>query len=137
MMTFDAQKISKEVWRFVQEMNRLWTEAGTPEKLRDYFHPSMITIAPSERLRIEGQEACVNAWRQYVETTNILDWKEIDPKIQIYGEGNFAVVSYYFDLSIEMKDQHIDIGGRDMLVLAKEDGHWWVIADQFSPFPAS
>jgi hypothetical protein len=27
------------------------------------------------------------------------------------------------------------MGGRDMLVLVREDGRWWVVADQFSPYP--
>jgi hypothetical protein len=62
-------------------------------------------------------------------------WKEIDPKVQVYGNGKFAVVTYYFDMSFDMVGQTIKMGGRDMFALVNEDGKWWVVADQFSPYP--
>ncbi|NOX89264.1 MAG: nuclear transport factor 2 family protein [Calditrichaeota bacterium] len=75
------------------------------------------------------------AWKAFVEATNIHYWKGIDPKIQIYGDGKFAVVTYYFDISFDMGGQTIKMGGRDMLMLVKENGKWWVVADRFSPIP--
>lgn len=60
-------------------------------------------------------------------------WEEIDPKVQIYGDS--AVVTYYFDMTFEMGGQLIEMGGRDMFVFVKENGKWWAVADQFSPYP--
>ena len=124
-----------EVWQFIQEMNRTWTVEKAPEKLVNYFHEEMVAITPTGRNRVEGREDCVAGWKQFVDNTEIHFWKEIEPKVQIYGEGNFAIVTYYFEMSFEMMGRTINMGGRDMFSLVKEDGQWWVVADQFSPDP--
>ena len=62
-------------------------------------------------------------------------WKELEPKVQVYGAGKFAVVTYYFDMSFDMGGRTINMKGRDMLSLVNENGKWLVVSDQFSPFP--
>jgi hypothetical protein len=63
----------------------------------------------------------------------IHSWKQIDPKIQIYG--NTAVVTYYFEISFERGGQKIDFAGRDMYVFIMEGNRWLAVADHFSPNP--
>jgi len=36
-----------------------------------------------------------------------------------------------------MGGQTVTMGGRDMMSLVNENGRWWVVADQFSPYPVS
>jgi hypothetical protein len=38
-------------------------------------------------------------------------------------------------MSFDMAGQTVTMGGRDMFVMVKEDGKWWVVADQFSAYP--
>jgi hypothetical protein len=38
-------------------------------------------------------------------------------------------------MALEAGGQMIEMGGRDMFVFVKEDGRWWAVADQFSPYP--
>ena len=61
-------------------------------------------------------------------------WREIEPLVQLYGDT--AVVTYYFDMAFDMGGRTIELGGRDMFVFVKENGRWWAVADQFSPYPA-
>ena len=128
-------KIEEEVWRIVQALNRAWTVDGNADALADYFHENMVAITPTDRERVEGRNACVAGWKAFVEATKIHYWKEIDPKVQLYGDGKFAVATYYWDMSYDMAGQTINMGGRDMFALVNERGKWWVVADQFSPSP--
>ena len=131
----EESKIEEEVWQTVQALNRAWTVEGNADALADYFHENMVAITPTDRERVEGRNACVAGWKAFVEATKIHYWKEIDPKVQLYGDGKFAVVTYYWDMSYDMGGQTINIGGRDMFALVNERGKWWVVADQFSPYP--
>ncbi|NOX89874.1 MAG: nuclear transport factor 2 family protein [Calditrichaeota bacterium] len=131
----EESKIKEEVWQTVQALNRVWALEGNADELNNYFHEDMVAITPTAPERIEGRDACVAGWKAFVEATKIHYWKEIDPKIQIYNNGKSAVVTYYFDMSFDMGGQTIKMGGRDMFMLVKEDQKWWVVADQFSPYP--
>jgi ketosteroid isomerase-like protein len=129
----DIQDKSKnEVWKTLKDMNKTWTE-GNPDDLKNYFHADMVAITPTDKKRREGREACVADWVEFSKTAKILSWKEIDPKIQVYG--NTAVVTYYFEISFERGGQKIDFGGRDMYIFVREANRWWAVADHFSPNP--
>jgi len=55
-------------------------------------------------------------------SSKINSWEEISPKIQPYGDGKFAVVTYYFDMSFDLGGQTINMKGRDMFSLVNENG---------------
>jgi hypothetical protein len=129
-------EIEKNVWQTVQTLNRAWTVDNNPEKLRDFFHKDMVAVTATDRDRLEGADACVAAWQAFSNSTKINRWREIDPKIQIYGDGKFAVVTYYFEISFDIGGRTIEMSGRDMFSFVNENGKWWVVADQFSPYPA-
>jgi len=50
--------------------------------------------------------------------------------------GDTAVVTYYFEGEFEIAGQRVTLGGRDMFVFVRENGRWWAVADQFSPYPS-
>jgi hypothetical protein len=125
-------KSKKEVWKTVRDLNDAWTK-GNPNDLKKYFHKEMVAITPTDIKRREGREACIQDWLEFSKIAKIHNWKEIDPKIQIYGQT--AIVTYYFELSFEREGQMIDFEGRDMYVFIMEDNRWLAIADHFSPNP--
>ena len=124
--------IKDEVWITLRSLNDAWTK-GNPNDLKEYFHKNMVAITGTDRERIEGREACVASWSDFANNAQFQYWKEIDPKIQMYGDT--AVVTYYFDMSFSLGGQTIDMGGRDMFMFVKEGGKWWAVADQFSAYP--
>ena len=128
---FDDQ-LKQEVWRTLRALNDAWTE-GNPKDLTNYFHKDMVAITATDRERLEGRDACVAAWSAFAQAARIHHWREGDPKIQIYGDT--AVVTYYFDMSFDMGGRKVDMGGRDMFVFVRQNGKWWAVADQFSPYP--
>lgn len=121
-----------EVWTVLRELNDCWTK-GDATNLSNFFHKDMVAITPTDRERREGREACVAGWAGFAQMAKICQWVENDPQIQLYG--NTAIVTYYFNMEFEMGGQRIQMGGRDMFVFVKENGKWWAVADQFSPYP--
>jgi hypothetical protein len=127
--------IQKQIWEVIREMNRKWTAEKNAEELKNYFHKDMVAVTATNRKRIEGRENCVASWKNFSDNAKIHFWKESEPKIQVYGKDEFAIVNYYFDMSFDMGGQTMNMKGRDMLSLVNEDGKWWIVADQFSAFP--
>ncbi len=127
--------LEDQIWQTIQSLNHAWTVEGNTEKLREYFHKDMVAITATDRERLEGREACIASWKAFVEATKIHHWHAVAPKIQLYGNGKTAVVTYYYDMSFDLDGQTKRLGGRDMFVLVNENGHWWVVANQFSDNP--
>ena len=127
-----ADDAKREVWVTLRNLNDCWTKADGKD-LVHYFHEQMVAITPTDRLRREGRDACVAGWVAFARCATIHRWREIDPRIQIFGDT--AIVSYYFDLSFDMGGQPVQMGGRDLFTFVKENGKWWAVADQFSPYP--
>ena len=131
----DEPTIKEEVWQTVQALNRAWTIEGNADKLKNYFHEQMVAIPGNGRSRLEGREACIAGWKAFAEAAKIHYWREIDRKVQLYGDGKFAVVTYYYEISFDMGGQTFTEGGRDMFALVHDDGKWWVVANHFSSYP--
>jgi hypothetical protein len=131
----NEQDLKQDVWRAVQDVNRAWTTEGNADKLRRYFHPQMVAVTPAARLRLEGGDACTAGWTGFMQAAKILSWAETDPRIDLYGDGRFAVVTYYYEGTFEFNGQPQTLGGRDMMALILEDEGWRVVADHFSPYP--
>lgn len=108
-------RAKEEVWQTIQTLNRLWTVEGNADELREYFHRDMVAITPTDRNRLEGRDACVAGWKAFATAAKIHYWKETDPRVDLYGNDSFAVVTYYFDMSFEMGGQTVKMGGRYVL----------------------
>ncbi len=128
-------QLQKEVWDTVLTINKTWAVDQDFDKLDKFFHENMIAISPNDRERLEGGKVCVTAWRTFAQSVEIKYWNEINPEVVLYHDDTLAIVSYYYDISYKQRGRSIDITGRDLFTLIKEDGRWQVISNQFSPFP--
>ena len=131
-MTTTQDKARREVWETLRQLNDCWTKADGKD-LVHYFHERMVAVTPTDRLRREGRDACVAGWVEFAAHAKIHRWQENDPQIDVFGDT--AIVSYYFDMSVDMGGHTIPMGGRDLFTFVKEKGKWWAVADQFSPYP--
>lgn len=131
----DTQKITGEILATIHAMNRCWTEGWHEEQFRNYIHPEAVAIVPSEPGRLDGKEAYVAGWRGFATASTIHEWRERDPKVQVYNGGKSAVVTYLFSISFTAGTEEVMMQGRDMFFLVKEGRKWQIVADQFSPEP--
>lgn len=127
-----SDDIRRDVWTTLRKLNDCWTKSDGKD-LVHYFHPNMVALTPSDRLRREGRDACVAGWVGFAAQARIHHWREIDPQIQLYGDT--AIVSYYFDMSCDIGGQTLHLTGRDLFTFVKENGRWWAVSDQFSSYP--
>ncbi len=131
----EMSRQQEEVWTIISSLNKAWTKDGSVDAVKKYFHNEMVALTPNDRLRLDGSAACISSWNAFASNAKVLSWKEIEPKVQIYGDGRFAVATYYFDISFVMQGQTMTTGGRDMFVLVNEGGEWRIVADHFSASP--
>lgn len=124
----------QDIWRTVRAMNDAWTK-GNPDDLVNFFHPHMVAVTATDRLRRLGQAECLAGWKGFAQAATIHYWTETEPLIQVYGDS--AVVSYYFDMAFTMGGQRIEMGGRDLFFFVREQGRWWAVADQYSAYPSA
>jgi hypothetical protein len=122
----------EEIWATIRAANDAWTR-GDPNELRKHFHPQMVAITPVDRLRLDGAEVCVAGWKTFAESCRIESWREIDPLIRVFADS--AVVSYYYEIIFWIGGQRVEQAGRDLFFLVRQEGVWWIVADQFSGYP--
>lgn len=122
----------REIWSTIRALNDAWTQ-GNPDDLAQFFHPRMIAVTPVDRLRRDGAAACIAGWKGFAEAARIYRWQEFDPLIRVYSDA--AVVAYYYEIDFDMGGRRIEQSGRDLFFLIRENGRWWVVADQFSSYP--
>jgi len=120
----------------IRSMNRCWTESWNEPAFRHYIHQDAVAIVPTTPGRLDGREAYVAGWKGFALAATINSWTETDHRVQFYGEGKCAVVTYLFSITFSMGGQEQTLRGRDMFFLVREDDHWLVAADQFSQEPA-
>jgi len=131
----DTKKITDQILATVRAMNRCWTAGWHEEEFGQYIHPDAVAIVPSEPGRLEGREAYVAGWRGFAQAAVIHEWKETDPRVQIFNNGRCAVVTYLFTITFAYGTAKETMQGRDMFFLVKEGRKWLIVADQFSPQP--
>jgi ketosteroid isomerase-like protein len=124
----------REVIAFIKALNACWTK-GNVEQLRSYIHADMVAITPMDRNILQGRNACLASWKKFTEMAKIFSWEEKDIQVRLFADT--AIVTYYYDMLIEMGGNELALSGRDMFTLIREGGRWWAVADQFSPYPTS
>ncbi len=131
-MNQEADK--REVIAFIKALNACWTK-GNVEHLRGYIHENMVAITPMDRNILQGRDACFASWKKFTEMAKIFRWEEKDIQVRLFADT--AIVTYYYDMLVEMGGKELTLSGRDMFTLIRKGGRWWVVADQFSPYPTS
>ena len=131
----DTTDPAREIEAMLRAMNRCWTETWNEKAFRQYIHPDAVAIAPSTPGRLEGRDAYVAGWRDFVHATTIRRWNETGHHIHIYAGRQCAVATYFFTITFALGGHEQTMNGRDMFFLVRENGQWLVAADQFSPEP--
>lgn len=117
-------RVRSEVLRTVEELNHSWTAERDLDKLKNFFHPTLRTS------RNRGLPGGAAARKQLMDAGQIEGWKMSDPKVQLYGENNFAIVNYFYEMTVLVAGRSLFYNGWDMLALVKDNGRWWIVADQ-------
>ncbi|MFC1564464.1 nuclear transport factor 2 family protein [candidate division KSB1 bacterium] len=127
--------LESKIWQVVQAHNKAWTVLEDLDEQMKYVHDDIVFITPSDKYPIEGKDAYIESYENWINSAEVHFFKELDHKVRITGNGTSAIVTYNIDMSFLYNGEEAAFQGRDMMFLIFERGKWLIAADVYSPFP--
>jgi hypothetical protein len=135
MFSPTAPNDHEDLRRLLKRINDAWRQ-GRAGELGEYFHEDMVIVGPGLQPLGKGREVCVKSYQDFAQSATILDYKDSDPAIEVWGDT--AVASFGWEITYEMKSQTSRDVGQDLFVFRRENHTWRAVwrAVLFSPQPA-
>ena len=129
----DSGDAAKEVWEVVKAHNKAWSELEDITAQMKYVHEDVVFIKPPFKEIFVGKEKYKADYEEWMLHAKVEYFHEINPVIKVYGNGNFALVSYNIDMAFTYDDAVVnDWKGADFMTLVKEKGKWLITSDMFA-----
>jgi len=120
-------------WNTVKTINRYWAITEDIDSLSMYLHKDMVIYFPGGKERMEGKEAILESYREYMQSAETLSLEENEPLVQVYNNDKTAVVTYFSVLQIKTKEGEIQtFRSKDMYTLIFENNRWYAVAQHYS-----
>ena len=124
---------AKQVWETVKAHNKAWAVLEDINDQLKYVHDDVVFIKPPFKEILKGKEKYKEDYEKWIQHAKVNYFHEVNPVIKIYGNGNFAIVTYNINMSFIYDDEVVnDWKGADMLTLVKENGKWLITSDMFT-----
>ena len=129
----NSQDAAKEVWKVVKAHNKAWAEQEDINEQMSYVHEDVVFInAPFKEIKV-GKEKYKASYEEWMLHAKVDYFHEINPVVKVYGNGNFALVSYNIDMAFTYDDAVVnDWKGIDFMTLVKEKGRWLITSDMYA-----
>lgn len=116
----------------IRRINNAWLNRRMDE-LRDCLHAAMVGVAPGFQARIEGREACLKSYDDFMGAAVVDEFRESEPTIDVCGDT--AVATFGWEMAWTMNGRSHRESGHDLFVFAREDGRWWAVWRTMLPAP--
>src|SRR3977135_4119090 len=83
----------REIWELVRRSNRAWV-SGAAHEVAALFDVAAVVIAPGLQGRVEGRDAIVRSYEDYIHHARTHSFEEEEHSID--GFGDLAVGTYRF-----------------------------------------
>jgi uncharacterized protein (TIGR02246 family) len=113
-----------EIRELIKRLNDAWV-LGQPGELAQFFREDIVMVRPDFTQRTEGRDACVASYEEFCKQAAILDFKLLEPIIDVFGDT--AVASYAYEISYEMGGERFKDSGRDLFVFIRQDNKWQAV----------
>jgi len=110
--------------KFVEDMDRCWRE-GRFHDLETFLADDVVMISPDGKTRLEGLAAAVESYREFT-TSSLVEHYAPSDYIITY-RGDTAVIEYRWEMAWTSAGVDYNDTGREVLVLAAQEGRWRVI----------
>jgi uncharacterized protein (TIGR02246 family) len=116
----------REIWELVRRGNRAWT-AGAAHEVANLFDESAVVVAPGLQGRVQGRDAIVRSYADYVHHARTHSFEELEHSVDVFGD--LAVVTYRFAIryTLNGEDAEHDETGQEVLVLRRGPSGWKAI----------
>jgi ketosteroid isomerase-like protein len=115
----------QDVLKVVGQLSAAW-RAGDVTALRALLDERAVFVQPGFAGRLEGREACVDSFRRFVASVELIDYSEDEVQADVWADT--AVVSYRWRMAFSPPGGKIRReAGRDLLTLRRKAGRWVVV----------
>jgi predicted lipid-binding transport protein (Tim44 family) len=105
----------------MRHINRAWLD-GQVQELAPLVHSEMVMVFPDFAGRIQGREAFLSGFREFLQNATIQEFRDHDHHVDVAGDT--AVVTFRYDMAYERSGQRYRATGRDLWVFQKQDKAW-------------
>ena len=116
----------REIWELIRRSNRAWL-AGAAHEVANLFDEDAVVIAPRLQGRMEGRDAIVRSYEDYVHHARTHAFEELEHQIDVFGDSAVATYRFTVRYTIEGEDAEHDETGQEVLVFRRSAGGWKVI----------
>lgn len=116
-----SQDLKNEIRQTVEGINET-SRKGNIEALKRFCHKDMVIVPPGFVQRAEGRDTYLKSVEDFCDTSAVLEYKVLSPKIDIFGD--VAVVYYRYEKKWEMDGKTFSEKGNDVMVLSRNEGKW-------------
>jgi uncharacterized protein (TIGR02246 family) len=116
----------REIWNLIRASNRAWTE-GDLAAVADFFDEGAVLVKPGLGGRVEGREAIVKSYEDYVHHAQTHAFEEQEHCVDVVGDTAVATYRYAIRYTMKNEDQERDESGQEVLVLKRSGEAWKAI----------
>ncbi|MFQ5584944.1 MAG: nuclear transport factor 2 family protein [Calditrichia bacterium] len=124
MTTRINENAREKIRELLKNITAAWIN-GCPEDLEKYFFEDMAIIQSNLQPLGEGRESCIDSYLDFLEQAKILEYRESDHKILLWGDT--ALAGYSFEIRYEMNHQIYHESGRDVFGFLCRDRKWGAV----------
>lgn len=105
-------------------INDAWRNRRTGA-LRELFHESMTIVPPGLTEPVEGREACIKSYDDFLGVADVEEYWEASPTVETWGDT--AVATFGWEMAWTMHGRSQNESGHDVFVFTRQDGRWWAV----------
>jgi len=125
------QHVREEIRQLLRSINQAWTQGHT-EDLALYFRDDVVIVNPGFQGRLEGKQACIDSYKEFVDQATIQDYQEAEIVVDVWEDT--AVASYHFEIDYKMSGTEYHDTGHDLFVFVREGEQWRAVWRTLIPF---
>src|ERR1700682_2586712 len=116
----------RDIWELIRRSNRAWISGATHE-VANLFDEAAVVVAPGLQQRVEGRDAIVRSYEDYVHHARTHSFEELEHSVDVFGDT--AVVTYRFAVRYTLNGEAAerDETGQEVLVLRLDQSGWKLI----------
>jgi ketosteroid isomerase-like protein len=121
-----------EIWSVVRRINQASIQCDLAT-LQQLTYEDMVII-PEFMHRVKGQQLYLDSVNEFAGRGEVIDYREIDPNIEIFGDT--AVASFQYESEWKSNNESYHEKGKDIWVLKHFEDTWKLVWRTLLPDPA-
>jgi hypothetical protein len=122
----------ERVRQTLRGLTAAWRD-GRLEDVPPYFRANVVFVQPGFGEGVQGRDACLETYRQFLALATIHGYQEDEPVIHVFDDT--AVATIRFEIDYELESGRFQETGHDIVVLKRDGGTWLVAWRTLVPGP--